>query len=451
MPAAPRDRGRSRGRGGDALAQGELRRGIETRDVGAVGDPGNAADDLADGEVRDVARGERDGGVVRDDRERRGGTRGRRDDKVTLDLDVGGGSDGIKSDGRTAEEVGRAAGARAPDRIGERREVEGELGDIGREGRSTVRRPDAPLAGAGAEGSAEGAGTLEASAVILEGEIGSRRQGIAVPGDERATREAGIAGIGIGLVAQDPPGAVATTRDAQLAEQVGAVGQQQVEAVIAGAVAGEGQGARADETVPEGDRTRVREDDRGVIVVTALGVVAVAAIGFDASVTEEREEAVGAHAGGLSRLVDVDHAVVISGPRRTGVQEAAAAQEDERSGVRGRVRRVARADTAGLTDISEGGDRQRAAVDDGGTGVGVESGERLDAVATGGLDDGQLARAVGEDRRKHARAPAVARSAKLDGLRARGEVGDRPRAVGEGRDENRDWDRPGVRRRHQAG
>ena len=123
MPAAPRDRGRSGGRGGDALAQGELCRGIETRDVGAIGNPGNAADDLADGEVRDVARGERDGVVVRDSRKRRGGSRGRRDDEVTLDLDVGGGSDGIKSDGRATEEVRRAAGARAPDRIGERREV----------------------------------------------------------------------------------------------------------------------------------------------------------------------------------------------------------------------------------------------------------------------------------------------------------------------------------------
>ena len=380
MPAAPRDRGRSGGRGGDALAQGELCRGIETRDVGAVGDPGNAADDLADGEVRDVARGERDGVVVRDSRKRRGGSRGRRDDEVTLDLDVGGGSDGIKSDGRTAEEVRRAAGARAPDRIGERREVEGELGDIGREGRSTVRRPDPPLAGAGAEGSAEGAGTLEASAVILEGEIGSRRQGIAVPGDERATREAGIAGIGIGLVAQDPPGAVATTRDAQLAEQVGAVGQQQVEAVIAGAVAGEGQGARADETIAEGDRARVREDDRGVIVITALGIVTVATVGFDAGVAEEREETVGAHAGGLRRLVDVDGAAIVGRRRRASVKEAAAAQEDERAGVRAGVRRVARADAARLTDIGEGGDRERAR-DDGSTGIGIETGERLDAAA----------------------------------------------------------------------
>ena len=448
MPATARDRGRGRDRGGDVLTQGELCRGIETGDIGAIGDPDDAADDLADGEVRDVARGERDGAAVRDDRERRGGGGGRRDDEVALDLDVGRRGRRIESDGRAAEEVGRAAGARAPDRVSERGEVDGEFGHVGREGRGTVRRPDAPLAGGEAESSVEGAGALEAAAIILESKIRGRRQGIAVIGDERAAREARVAGIGIGLVAQDPPGAVAATRDAQLAEQVRTIGQQQIEAVIAGAIPSEGQGTRADETVPEGDRARVGEDDRGVVVVTALGVIAVATVGFDAGVAEEREEAVGAYAGGLRRLVDVDHAVVISGPHRTGVQEAAAAQEDERSGVRRRVRRVARADAAGLTDVGEGGNRQRAAVDDGGTGIGVQSGERLDAVATGGLDDGQLARAVGEDRRKYARARAVAGAAKLDGLRARGKVGDRPRAVGEGCDENRDWDRPGVRRRH---
>ena len=243
-----------------------------------------------------------------------------------------------------------------------------------------MRRPDAPLAGAGAEGSAEGAGTLEASAVILEGEIGSRRQGIAVPGDERATREAGIAGIGIGLIAQDPPGAETTTRNAELTEQVRAVGQQEVEAVIAGAVAGEGQGARADETIAEGDRARVREDDRGVIVITALGIVTVATVGFDAGVAEEREETVGAHAGGLRRLVDVDRPVVISSRRCAGVEKAAAAQEDERTCVRAGVSRVARADAARLTDISEGGDRERAS-DNGSTGIGIETGERLDAAA----------------------------------------------------------------------
>ena len=447
MPAAPRDRGRSGGRGGDVLTQGELCRGVETCDVGAVRDPRNAADELADGEVRDVARGERDGGVVRDDRERRGGTRGRRDDEVTLDLDVGGGSDGIKSDGRAAEEVGRAAGARAPNRVSERGEVDGELGDIGGEGRSPVRSPDSPLASTEAQGSAEGAGALEAAVIILEGKIGGRRQGIAVIGDERTAREARGPGIGIGLITQDPPGAVAAARDTQLAEQIGGVGQQEVEAVIAGAVPSKGQGARADETVPEGDRARVREDDGRVIVVTALSVVAVTTVGFDAGVAEEREETVGAHAGGLRRLVDIDRAVVISRRRRAGVKEAAAAQEDERARVRARVRPVARTDAARLTDISEGGDRERAS-DDGSTGVGIETGERLNAAAR--LDDGQLARTVGENGRKHGRARTIVSAAELNRLAADGEVGNRARAVGECGDEGRNRNGPGVWRSQGA-
>ena len=397
MPAAPRDRGAGRDRGGDVLAQGELRPVVEAGDIGAGGDSGDAADDLADGEVRDVARGERDGVAVRDDRERRGGGGGRLDDEVAFDLDVGRGRPRVEAHGRASEEVRRAAGARAPDRVGERGQVERELGDVGGEGRRGVRGGGAPLAGAGAEGSAEGAVGLERAPPILEGEVGRGRQGVAVVGDERAARDARGAGIGVGLVAEDPPCVVAAAIDAQLAEQVGAVGQQQVDAIVAGAVAGEGQGARADETVAEGDRARVREDDRGVVLVAALGIVTVAAVGFDAGVAEQREETVGAHAGGLGRLVDVDHAVVISGRRRTGVEEAAATQQDERARVRAGVRRVARAEAAGLTDVGERGDRQRAAVDDGGAGVGVEAGQRLDAAA--GLDDGQLAGAVGEDRR----------------------------------------------------
>ena len=119
-------------------------------------------------------------------------------------------------------------------------------------------------------------------------------------------------------------------------------------------------------------------------------------------------------------------------------------QQDERAGVRAGIRRVARADAAGLPDVGERGDRQRAAVDDGGAGVGVEAGQRLDAAA--GLDDGQLARAVGENGREHART----RTAELDGLAAGGEVGNRARAVGERRDEGRDRDGAGIRRSRDA-
>ena len=111
-----------------------------------------------------------------------------------------------------------------------------------------------------------------------------------------------------------------------------------------------------------------------------MGIVAVATVGFDAGVAEEREETVGAHAGGLRRLVDVDGAAIVGRRRRASVKKAAAAQEDERAGVRAGVRRVARADAARLTDIGEGGDRERAR-DDGSTGIGIETGERLDAAA----------------------------------------------------------------------
>ena len=224
MPAAAGDRGRTR-RDGHVLAQGELCRGVETGDISAVRNPDDTSDELSDGEVRDVARGERDGVAVRDDRERRGGGGGRRDDEVTLDLDVSDGRHRIEAHGRATEEVKRAAGARAPDRVRKRGKVDGELGDIGGEGRSTVGSPDPPLASTGAQSSTEGAGALEAAVIILESKIRGRRQGIAVIGDERATREARVSGIGVSLITQDPPGAVATTRDAQLAEQVRAIGQ----------------------------------------------------------------------------------------------------------------------------------------------------------------------------------------------------------------------------------
>ena len=392
---------------------------IKACDVGAGRDSHDTTDHLAHREHRHVTAIEVNRARTRSNRlEGRGGARSRRDDEVALELDVSDGSRRIKSDGRAAEEVRRAANTRAPDRVGERGEVDGELGDIGGKGRGTVRRPDPPLAGADAEGSIESTGALEASVIILEGKIRGRRQGEAVLGDERPAREARVTGIGVSLVTQDPPGAVTTTRDAQLADKVRTIGQQQVDAIITGTVAGQSEGTCAGETAAEVDRPRVREDDRGIVIIAALGVVAVPAVGFDAGVAKEREETVGAHAGGLGRLIDVDRTVVIGGRRGAGVKKTAAAQEHERSGVRAGVRRVARADTAGLTDIGEGGDRERAAVDDGSPGVGVESGERLDAATR--LHHRQFAGTVGEDGRKDARS----RASELDRLSPDREIGD---------------------------
>ena len=192
MPAIAGNRRRaSKSRGRRHMAKGELCGVIKASDVRTSRNPSDAGDQLPHREHRDIATTQVDGGRTRGNRfERCRGTRGRRDDEVALDLDVGDGSHRIESDGRATEEVKRAAGARAPDRVSERGEVDGELGDIGGEGRGAVRSPDSPLASTEAQGSAEGAGALEAAVIILEGKIGGRRQGIAVIGDERTAREA---------------------------------------------------------------------------------------------------------------------------------------------------------------------------------------------------------------------------------------------------------------------
>ena len=202
MPATARDcRRAGESRGGSHLADRELRGVIKAGDVGTRRDSRDPTDYLAHREHRHVAAVEVNRARTRSNRLKgRGGARSRRDDEVPLELDVSRGGQGIEADGRATEEVRRAGSARAPDRVGERREVDDELGDIGGKGRGTVRRPDPPLAGAGAEGSAEGASALEAAVIILEGKIRGRRQGEAVLGDERPAREARVTGIGVSLV-----------------------------------------------------------------------------------------------------------------------------------------------------------------------------------------------------------------------------------------------------------
>ena len=390
----------ARGSGRGVLAEVDDRTGIETGDVG-VSRNSRARDELTDGKRGDVTGRERDGTVrVHGGGHQSGGHgRVRADFEVTAELDLGQRVAGVEREGGTLQEVGGAVGIAPDESLGA--PVDDELGAIGGETGETGERAGLPLVGARAQLTVERADRLEegiARPVLAEAEVGSRRQGSPVDGDQRAAGDAGGAGVGVVLITERPISAVARTVDGQGAA-VRIINEAEVDLVVTGGVTPEGQRTRTGAEVS--DVTGVGEDEGGMVIRTTHDRRAVAAVGLDFRVARQGEETVDRHGRRLRRHEDVHRsATLIIGGLRTGVVKRTTF-EDERGGIGGRAGGIAATDRRILADVGQAGDGQGASADDGGAGVVVESGEGLRATAilddrddAGGLVDQTVQRAV---------------------------------------------------------
>ena len=196
----------------------------------------------------------------------------------------------------------------------------------------------------------------------------------------------GRAGVSVRLVTQRPVSTITRASDRQGAGAGGIriIDEAEVDLVIAGGITAKVQ--RAPTGADVGDITGVREDERGLIIITAHDIEAVSTVRLDRGVAGQGEQTIDGDGRRLGRLEDIDGSVVIVGRGRVARIEQGAAIEDERPGVGGRAGGVAATNRRDLADVGEGGDGQGAATDDGGAGVIIQAGEGLGAGAV--LDDG---------------------------------------------------------------
>ena len=298
--------------GGRVLAEVELGVGRDRGNIGAGRNVG-AGDHLADREVGGRAGSEADVGVAAESqRQSRGGGRDG-DLEVAPDLEVGDRGARVQAERTAAEEVSRAGGI-TPDRIGQTGPIDDETIVGGREAGETDGRLRAPLPSPGAERPVESTAGFINATPVLEEEVGIRREtGAVAAGDEGAAGDDGIAGVAVSRVAEGPVGGIARAGNGKLG--AGRVDELQVDPVIGGRIAGQGQRDRAGcgDRPSILDSARIREDEGRVVLGAASeDIVTVSTVGFDgAAGSGQGEETIDRDGRGLGRLEDILDAVIV--------------------------------------------------------------------------------------------------------------------------------------------